>query len=144
MLLKKKILGSALVWKGHSCACNDATPIATCTTDDNWPMPSLCYPTAVTVTAATATTCGAVWAEPSQTPAWEQVASGQRLQGWYADPQSTGLKFQCADAKGLLGVGSWYRGCGGAGGFKAAWQVGCGQKDAPLLLWLGVWIYSFV
>jgi len=111
----KIVLG--VPWYGYSYACNTATANTTCITNDQWPMPQFCYKAANT----SATTWGARWDNVSQTPYWEQISGGKRLQGWYDNPQSTTLKYQYAKQQGLLGVGMWYAGCGD--GFTDLWEA---------------------
>jgi len=102
----KIILG--VPWYGYSYACNTSTPNTKCYTNAQWPMPDFCYAQA----NQSATTWGAKWDDASQTPYWEQVQNGARLQGWFDNPQSTSLKYQYAKQQGILGVGMWYAGCG--------------------------------
>jgi spore germination protein YaaH len=111
----KIILG--VPWYGYSYNCNTSTANTACYTNDQWPMPAFCYKTANT----SATTYGAKWDDKSQTPYWEQIVNGKRMQGWYDNPQSTTLKYQYAKSKGLLGVGMWYAGCGD--GFTDLWEA---------------------
>jgi len=111
----KIILG--VPWYGYSYNCNTTTANTTCYTNDEWPMPAFCYKTA----NSSATQWGAKWDQATQTPYWEQISGGKRLQGWYDNPQSTTLKYQYAKQQGLLGVGMWYAGCGD--GFTDLWEA---------------------
>jgi len=111
----KIILG--VPWYGYSYNCNTSTAGTTCYTNDQWPMPDFCYKTANT----SATTYGRKWDTQSQTPYWEQIVNGRRMQGWFDDPQSTTLKYQYAKSKALLGVGMWYAGCGD--GYADLWAA---------------------
>jgi len=111
----KIILG--VPWYGYTYDCNTATPNTACVTNTQWPEPAYCY----AYHRDKASQYGSKWDSKSSTPYWEQVSGNKRTQGWFDDPQSTTLKYQYAKSKNLLGVGTWYCGCGD--GDKDLWAA---------------------